>query len=155
QEDQWRDVVPPMQRAERLRGHPHHPSVQLRVLRSRIAVTSVMVGRSCRMRAAVVACVFSLPLACARAESEPRAAGTTEGPLVLELFTSQGCSSCPPADRLLSKLSSAGALGDRAVAPLSFHVDYWNDGGWADPYSLPAWTERQRQYARALADNRV
>jgi hypothetical protein len=93
-------------------------------------------------------------LACTRAEAEPRPAGP-EGPIVLELFTSQGCSSCPPADRLLSRLASAGVVGDRAVAPLSFHVDYWNDGGWSDPYSLPAWTERQRQYSEKLGDNRV
>jgi hypothetical protein len=103
--------------------------------------------------------LFSLlPLACSRAEGEPRAARTTggpEGPLVIELFTSQGCSSCPPADRLLSKLASTGSLGDRPVAPLAFHVDYWNDLGWIDPYSLPAWTERQHQYARALKDDRV
>ncbi|HEY0192401.1 MAG TPA: DUF1223 domain-containing protein [Kofleriaceae bacterium] len=110
--------------------------------------------------------------ACSRAEGEPadrprsaadrpapqssqRGPGPQEGPLVLELFTSQGCSSCPPADRLLGKLASTGALGDRAVAPLSFHVDYWNDLGWADPYSSPAWTERQQQYARSLHDDRV
>src|SRR6185503_2394233 len=97
--------------------------------------------------------LLDLP-ACARAESEPRALGP-EGPTVLELFTSQGCSSCPPADRLVSRLASAGMLGDRPVAPLSFHVDYWNDGGWADPYSLPAWTERQRQYSEKLGDDRV
>jgi hypothetical protein len=94
-------------------------------------------------------------LACTHAEGEPRAAATAEGPLVLELFTSQGCSSCPPADQLLSRLATAGTLGDRAVAPLAFHVDYWNDLGWADPYSLPAWTERQHRYARALGDDRV
>jgi hypothetical protein len=74
---------------------------------------------------------------------------------VLELFTSHGCSSCPPADRLLSRLATAGTLGDRPVAPLSFHVDYWNDGGWVDPYSLPAWTARQQQYSRLLSDDRV
>jgi hypothetical protein len=79
----------------------------------------------------------------------------TQGPIVLELFTSQGCSSCPPADQLLSKLASTGSLADRSIAPLSFHVDYWNDLGWADPYSQPAWTERQRQYARALGDDRI
>jgi hypothetical protein len=99
--------------------------------------------------------LVGLPLGCARAESEPRTAGPAEGPLVLELFTSQGCSSCPPADRLLSKLASAGSPADRPVAPLSFHVDYWNDLGWADPYSLPAWTERQRWYSRAIGDQRV
>jgi hypothetical protein len=100
-------------------------------------------------------CLLSVPFACARAESEPAAATGAEGPVVLELFTSQGCSSCPPAERLLSRLASAGTAGNRAVAPLAFHVDYWNDGGWADPYSLPAWTERQRQYARTLGDDRV
>jgi len=108
------------------------------------------------MRAALALCL--LPLACARADGEPpkadRPAGP-EGPVVLELFTSQGCSSCPPAEALLAKLARAGAAGDRAVAPLAFHVDYWNDLGWADPYSLPAWTERQHQYSRALGDNRV
>ena len=82
-------------------------------------------------------------------------ANAAEGPVVLELFTSQGCSSCPPADQLLSKLATAGSLADRAVAPLAFHVDYWNDLGWSDPYSMPAWTERQHQYARAIGDARV
>ena len=103
----------------------------------------------------VVLALLGLAPACARAEGEPRPAGGAEGPVVLELFTSQGCSSCPPADQLLSKLASTGSLAERAVAPLSFHVDYWNDLGWADPYSLPAWTERQRQYARAISDDRV
>jgi hypothetical protein len=73
------------------------------------------------------------------------------GPLVIELFTSQGCSSCPPADRLLSKL----AAGDAHLAPLSFHVDYWNDLGWVDPFSAASWTDRQRAYSTALGDNRV
>lgn len=107
-----------------------------------------------------------LPLACASAEGQgapaPGAVPTPapaskgpEGPLVVELFTSQGCSSCPPADRYLATLAKAGQVSGRAVAPLSFHVDYWNDLGWADPYSLPAWTERQRQYAHALGDASV
>jgi hypothetical protein len=109
-----------------------------------------------RVLTAVAFCgMIGVVAACARAESEPRTQGLAEGPVVLELFTSQGCSSCPPADQLLSKLASAGTLADRAVAPLSFHVDYWNDLGWADPYSLPAWTERQRQYSRAISDDRV
>jgi len=96
--------------------------------------------------------------ACARADGDPkpsaeeRSRASTDGPLVIELFTSQGCSSCPPADALLARLARAGSLGDRALAPLSFHVDYWNDLGWTDPYSQPAWTERQRQYARVLDD---
>jgi hypothetical protein len=74
----------------------------------------------------------------------------SEGPIILELFTSQGCSSCPPADKVLAKLTD-----DKRIVGLSFHVDYWNDLGWKDPYSLPAWTERQHAYARALNDTRV
>jgi len=113
--------------------------------------------RTCRTLWAL--CLFGLslglPFGCAHAEGDPRPTNATEGPLVLELFTSQGCSSCPPADQLLSKLASAGSLADRPVAPLTFHVDYWNDLGWADPYSLPAWTERQHQYSRAIGDDRV
>jgi len=107
------------------------------------------------MRSLLLVASLGLPAACARAEGEPRAVNPAEPPVVVELFTSQGCSSCPPADRLLATLAAAGAVGDRAVIPLAFHVDYWNDLGWADPYSLPAWTERQHQYARALADDRV
>ena len=95
--------------------------------------------------------VLLLASACATAEGDPR----PTGPVVLELFTSQGCSSCPPADRILDKLARSGQLGGKPVVPLSFHVDYWNDLGWSDPYSLPAWTERQYAYARALGDTRV
>src|SRR3954467_1004983 len=112
-----------------------------------------MIARKPGMRLHLALCLLGLPLACGRAAGEPRP--PAEGPVVLELFTSQGCSSCPPAERLLSKLAAAGTLGDRTVAPLAFHVDYWNDLGWADPFSLPAWTERQHQYARALGGNRV
>jgi hypothetical protein len=92
-----------------------------------------------------------LLLACTDvAEGQPRTPTGPTGPLVLELFTSQGCSSCPPADKLLGTFAK-----DTQLAPLSFHVDYWNDLGWKDPYSLAAWTERQHEYARALGDTRV
>jgi len=91
---------------------------------------------------------------CAVASGDTRPA-SNEAPVVLELFTSQGCSSCPPADELLSKLARAGREGGRPVAALAFHVDYWNDLGWADPFSSPAWTQRQQAYARALGDDRV
>ena len=113
-----------------------------------------------RVLPAVLALWLGSPIACGRADGEPaptaaRADGApagVDGPLVIELFTSQGCSSCPPADQLLGVLAATGALADRALAPLSFHVDYWNDLGWADPFSSPAWTERQHQYARAIGD---
>lgn len=73
----------------------------------------------------------------------------SDGVAVVELFTSQGCSSCPPADRLLSELAADPALGGR-VFPLAFHVDYWNYIGWQDPFSSSRFSQRQRRYARAL-----
>jgi hypothetical protein len=92
---------------------------------------------------------------CAVAQGDTTKTPAGEGPVILELFTSQGCSSCPPADKILSKLTAEGALGGKQLVGLSFHVDYWNDLGWKDPYSLPAWTERQHAYSRALNDARV
>lgn len=75
--------------------------------------------------------------------------------VVVELFTSQGCSSCPPADRLLAELTAEAEAGDLSVVPLSYHVDYWNRLGWTDPYSQELFSHRQRQYARKLPDQRV
>lgn len=74
--------------------------------------------------------------------------------VVVELFTSQGCSSCPPADRLLTELATKGSKGI-AVIPLSYHVDYWNYIGWTDPFSSAAWSERQQRYAAQFASHRV
>ncbi|MGE0400032.1 MAG: DUF1223 domain-containing protein [Kofleriaceae bacterium] len=88
--------------------------------------------------------------ACSRADGDPM----PRGPIVLELFTSQGCSSCPPADRLLNKLARDSTT-ERPLAPLSFHVDYWDDLGWPDPFAKSSFTERQRQYARTLGDKSV
>lgn len=65
-------------------------------------------------------------------------------PIVVELFTSQGCSSCPPADALLRELSTQRA----DVLALAFHVTYWDRLGWPDPFALPEATERQRGYTR-------
>ena len=76
----------------------------------------------------------------------------TSAVAVVELFTSQGCSSCPPADQLLQTLDEEARADGRPVIPLAFHVDYWNDLGWADPNSRPEFSERQRAYARALDD---
>jgi hypothetical protein len=70
--------------------------------------------------------------------------------VVLELFTSQGCSSCPPADRALQAITQQAARSGQQVYGLSFHVDYWNRLGWQDPFSNKLFTDRQRQYDRAL-----
>jgi hypothetical protein len=67
-------------------------------------------------------------------------------PVLVELFTSQGCSSCPPADAYLGDLAQRPS-----VLALAFHVDYWNGSGWTDPYASRAATQRQRAYARELA----
>lgn len=72
-------------------------------------------------------------------------------PIVVELFTSQGCSSCPPADELLSRLAEDP---DSGIIPLAFHVDYWNYLGWRDPYSSAEWSQRQGHYAGTLAAGR-
>src|SRR3984957_18872376 len=73
--------------------------------------------------------------------------GAADGaPVVLELFPSEGCSSCPPADALISELGASS----KSVIPLAYHVDYWNHLGWADPFSSRQWSERQSDYARAM-----
>lgn len=66
---------------------------------------------------------------------------------LLELYTSEGCSSCPPADRWVAELSRNGFKKDRVV-PLAFHVDYWNYLGWVDPFAQSNFTRRQREFAR-------
>ena len=74
---------------------------------------------------------------------------------VLELFTSQGCSSCPAADRLLARTINNAAKDGKNVFALSFHVDYWNRLGWPDPFSTKEYSDRQSQYASQLNLNGV
>lgn len=81
------------------------------------------------------------------AESDQGGAGQ---PVVVELFTSQGCSSCPPADALLTELAE-----EPNVIALSMHVDYWDYIGWEDPFASSIMTERQRDYAREMSSRYV
>ena len=92
----------------------------------------------------VVAAVYALERQSAIPKTQPG-----DRPVLVELFTSQGCSSCPPADELLRKIAHDPNLHGRAI-PLSFHVDYWNHLGWRDPFSSRAWSERQGEYVRAM-----
>ncbi|WP_028725961.1 DUF1223 domain-containing protein [Paracoccus zeaxanthinifaciens] len=81
----------------------------------------------------------------------PAARLNTEAePVVVELFTSQGCSSCPPADHMLNRLGD-----DPEILPLSYHVDYWDYLGWADSFASPEFTERQEAYARSAGERSV
>ncbi|MEA2336401.1 MAG: hypothetical protein QOE82_408 [Thermoanaerobaculia bacterium] len=70
-------------------------------------------------------------------------------PVVVELFTSQGCSSCPPADALIHDIANDPAMRGRVI-PLAFHVDYWDSLGWRDPFSSAEWSQRQTRYARTM-----
>lgn len=79
-------------------------------------------------------------------------ASSAKGVAVVELFTSEGCSSCPPADDLLAELARTS---DRPVYALAFHVDYWDDLGWPDRFASHESTMRQRAYARAFGTGGV
>ncbi|HVZ04903.1 DUF1223 domain-containing protein [Hyphomicrobium sp.] len=102
--------------------------------------------------------VLALLTPLAAASAEPLAANEPPGPgqpmvaprAVVELFTSQGCSSCPPADAVLKKLAE-----DPSIIALSLPVDYWNYLGWKDTFASPRNSERQRNYARARGDGAI
>src|SRR5215471_17308457 len=76
-------------------------------------------------------------------------------PVLVELFTSEGCESCPPADEVLIKLARQKSFGNADVVVMSEHVDYWDYLGWRDPFSSRQFTDRQNEYANASGSRDV
>jgi hypothetical protein len=98
------------------------------------------------MKVAWITALLSLAGGGGLARSAPATASRPGQPILVELFTSQGCSSCPPADRFVRALPARGLGPDKVVA-LTFHVDIWDHLGWPDPFAAPSFTDRQAWYA--------
>jgi hypothetical protein len=87
-------------------------------------------------------------------DAQPPPAGA-RAPVLVELYTSEGCSSCPSADALLAEWARQGTVDGVPLVVLGFHVDYWNQLGWADPFSRADWSQRQTEANQALGRNGI